>query len=434
MSIYKYIGKLTLAGLSAYLLSTSVIAQRTDNRSPYSRYGYGSQEGGYTSGGRALGGLSAGLRDGLITNPSNPASYTAVDSLTFIFDVGLSAKYAFLEEGGSSDKRLLGNLEYLTMLYPLSNRLAMSAGIMPLSSTGYSFGRSVPIGGDTNTNTFIRSYRGNGTYNDLYVGIGANVFAGLHIGANASYVFGHTAHQRQVAYANTGALNSIHTENLHLRGLKFTLGMQYELKLDTMGTRSIVVGASFSPQYSYMSERTVTQQATSNRGVSEIVKNETSTSGRYTSPDKLSVGLSYRVVGRWMLGVDVRHNQWSRAEFTDLEASFRDQWGASLGGEWTPNYRSRGLWKRSKYRLGLSYGTSYVSVPIGNTGKRGDYQEYGASLGFALPLVDRRSALNFSIDYKYLKPQSAGMVSEHYLGATIGIIFNESWFRKARVN
>ena len=48
-------------------------------------------EGGYTAGSKAMGGLSVGLRDGMITNPSNPASYTAVDSITFILTLGYRA-------------------------------------------------------------------------------------------------------------------------------------------------------------------------------------------------------------------------------------------------------------------------------------------------------------------------------------------------------
>ena len=70
------------------LISGTAEAQNNNNRSPYSRYGYGSMEGGYTAGSKAMGGLSVGLRDGMITNPSNPASYTAVDlplSLTSVY-------------------------------------------------------------------------------------------------------------------------------------------------------------------------------------------------------------------------------------------------------------------------------------------------------------------------------------------------------------
>lgn len=422
-------------GLALGLVGPVAQAQEADNRSPYSRYGYGALENGYTAGNRALGGLSVGLRDGLITNPSNPASYTAVDSMTFIFDLGLSARYAFLKEGSQSDKRLLGNIDYITMLYPLSKRMAMSAGMMPIASTGYSFGSTAAMGGDANTDSFLRSYSGHGSYNQIYVGVAGRAVAGLHLGLNASYLFGHTAHTRRVNYTTVGALNRVNTSNLHLRGFKLDLGAQYVLALDTAAKRTLVFGATYTPGYSYKSELTkISTEIANGSGLATELSREELTDKRYTSPDQFGLGLSYRLQDHFMLGLDARYSRWSAAEFYDLEAKFQDQWKFALGGEWTPDNRARNPWKRAKYRLGLSYANSYLQVPYGASGQLGGYKEYGASLGFAFPLVDRRSALNFSIDYKLLSPQHSGMISEHYIGATIGLIFNESWFRKARVN
>lgn len=425
-----------LLGLSCLLgATTEAVAQGSDNRSPYSRYGYGSMEGGGTAGNRALGGLSIGLRDPLITNPGNPASYTSVDSLTFIFDLGVSARYSFLREGSNSDRRLLGNLDYLSMLFPLGKRMAMSAGIMPLATTGYTFGSKATMGGDDNSDTFVRSYSGHGSYNQLYLGLAGRTFGGLHLGVNAAFIFGHSKHERQVTYTTVGALNRINTSNLHLRGFKLDLGAQYELALDTLSKRSLVFGATYTPGYRYSSElTTASYESVSGSTTLKELSSTVTKDGRYIMPDQFGAGVSYRKAGHYMYGVDVRYSAWDKAEFLNLEAEFRNQWRIALGGEWTPNERARSPWKRAKYRLGLNYGNSYLKVPVATSGRLEGYQEYGASVGLALPLVDRRSALNFSIDYKMLRPEASGMISEHYIGATIGITFNESWFRKARVN
>lgn len=432
--------RLTGVALALGLASLgSAKAQISDNRSPYSRYGYGSLGDGTTAGSRSLGGLSVGLRDGMITNPGNPASYTSVDSLTFIFDLGVSARYAFLKEGANSDKRILGNLEYLTMIYPLGKRMAMSAGILPMHSTGYRFGSNAQIGAEgTASDVFVRSYSGQGSYNQLYLGLAGHTLENLHLGVNASFVFGHTTHQREVLYASTGAFNQVFSSNLHLRGLKLDFGAQYLLHLDSAKQRSLVVGATFSPAYSYKSELTTTQsQYATVNSANTIVDSETltNTNGTYTAPMQLGLGLSLRRADHYMYGVDVRYGAWTKAKFSDLQAEFRDTWRIALGGEWTPNARARNPWKRAKYRAGLWTSNSYLAVPTPDKSQAlATYREYGASLGFALPLVDRRSALNFSIDYKWLRPEHSTMVSEHYIGATIGVIFNESWFRKARVN
>ena len=68
------------------------------------------------------------------------------------------------------------------------------------------------------------------------------------------------------------------------------------------------------------------------------------------------------------------------------------------------------------------------------SGEKSGYNELTASLGIGLPLIDRRSLVNVTVDYKYLLPQASGMLREHSLGLTVGILFNENWFRKARIN
>ena len=71
------------------LMAMVAMAQSSSN-SPYTRYGFGELSDQQFGNGKAMGGISYGLRNGLQINAGNPASYTAVDSLTFIFDAGLS--------------------------------------------------------------------------------------------------------------------------------------------------------------------------------------------------------------------------------------------------------------------------------------------------------------------------------------------------------
>lgn len=426
------IQRLFAIGLTGLMTVLPLVAQHNGDRSPYSRYGYGSMVSQTTTASRAMGGLSYGLRDGMITNPSNPASYTAVDSLTFIWDVAVSARYAYLSESGRGDGRWLGNFEYATMLLPLSRRVGLSAGLTPLSTTGYEFGSTNIMGGDPNTSEYLRTYSGSGGYNRIYLGVGVNPLGNLHLGTNVSYLFGHTAHSSK-SFSTTEALTPVKNERLQLRGLKVDLGAQYVVKLDTTNTRSITLGASVSPSMGFSSEYILTRLNSSPSGTSELVRSDTTRNGSYTLPLTIGLGASYRIANKLMIGADVKYAKWSEARFDNLSARMQDQWQAILGGEYTPNSRGRSPWLRAKYRAGLSFGTSYLNVPNAS-GAFGGYHELGASAGIGLPLVDRRSAINVSIEYRQLAPRLSGMVREQYIGATIGVVFNESWFRKARVN
>ena len=70
-------------------MATIAMAQTSSN-SPYTRYGFGELSDQHFGNSKAMGGIAYGLRNGFQVNAANPASYTAIDSLTFIFDAGLS--------------------------------------------------------------------------------------------------------------------------------------------------------------------------------------------------------------------------------------------------------------------------------------------------------------------------------------------------------
>ena len=425
--------------LSAGLLSASTVgvlsAQSNSERSPYSRFGYGTLGLRQTATTRALGGIGVGLRDGFTVNPANPASYTAVDSLTFIMDLAVSLRGSYLSEGSKRDSRALGNIDYFTILFPVSRHLAISGGITPYSTVGYRFGNTEPLQGDEKQNLYQRAYSGSGSFNDLYLGIGGRI-GHFSLGVNASYLFGYTTQQHQVVYSSgNNAINPIDQSQLHLKGFKFDIGAQYELTLDAQRGRSLVLGATFAPEMKLRSEAVSLQyQYDTKTQRSTLIKADTLTSSaQHLSPMSLSAGLTYRYQDVFTLGADVSYMKWSRAGEAGAGAQFTDRYRIALGGSWIPNYRGRSVFSRSYYRFGVNGSNSYVKVPAPNGGLA-SYNQYGASFGIGMPLIDRRSLVSLTLDYSYLKPRVSGMVSEHAIGFTVGITFNEGWFRKARIN
>ena len=93
-------------------ISLAVSAQSSTN-SPYSQYGYGllsDQTSGFN---RGMNGLALGFREHNQVNYMNPASYSAVDSLTFIFDIGASGQITNFKENGVSKNAKNASLEYI---------------------------------------------------------------------------------------------------------------------------------------------------------------------------------------------------------------------------------------------------------------------------------------------------------------------------------
>ena len=116
------------------LISASQLAVSQNNtNSPYTRFGYGEISDGTATEIRGMGGVSLGNRSQNTINSVNPASYSSVDSLTFMFDLGAGMRYSHFSEKNQSKNTLNANLEYITMRFPLAKWLGFSAGLLPYS-------------------------------------------------------------------------------------------------------------------------------------------------------------------------------------------------------------------------------------------------------------------------------------------------------------
>ena len=80
-------------------MSMTAMAQSGTN-SPYSMYGLGALADQTSGFNRGMNGLGLGFREHNQVNFLNPASYSSIDSLSFIFDAGLSGQITNFQEGG----------------------------------------------------------------------------------------------------------------------------------------------------------------------------------------------------------------------------------------------------------------------------------------------------------------------------------------------
>ena len=114
--------------MSAVIIACgSVFAQGP--MTPYSRYGYGILNDNATSAQRAMGGVGYAMSSGRQINVMNPASYAAMDSLTFLFDMGITGTALWSTEGEESGKDFGGGLDYVTIQFPICKNVGMSAGL-----------------------------------------------------------------------------------------------------------------------------------------------------------------------------------------------------------------------------------------------------------------------------------------------------------------
>ncbi|KGN88881.1 hypothetical protein HQ45_09450 [Porphyromonas crevioricanis] len=416
-----------LAGL---LVCASLSAQSNSSESPYTRFGLGRFDPSGHASNRGMGGLGIGIRDARAVNPMNPASYSAVDSLTFIFDLGASAGFYWAKEGSHSSTRKLGNFEYATMLFPVTKYAGVSLGILPLATAGYQYGSVQPIEGLDKQN-YTRIYQGTGNLNNLYIGAAIEPIEGLSVGANFSYLFGTYNHSRRVSYSVGTALDPTISSRLELDALRGKIGLQYAWQL--ANRRRIVFGATYDTSVKFKSKLFTEQFLISNQQIVEHLHGDTVRgTGLYTAPEMYGLGVSVDFSPRLIAGVDLQYGRWSDASFYKSQCEYQDQWRIAIGGQYIPNAEEIHSTKQLRYRAGLSLGNSYLKLPT-TKGSEG-YHQLGLSAGIAFPLVDRRSFVQMSLEYDRLIPTNKDMISEHSLRLTLGLTFNEGWFRKLKLN
>ena len=430
--------KINKVVIISFLIFTQLSVWGQNNTaSPYTRFGFGEIADRSFGAGRAMGGVGIGLRSPEQINPMNPASYSCMDSLTFIFDFGASLKASSFKDQSNQYNHLSGNLEYVAIQFPITKWLAMSAGLLPYSFVGYKFGEVSTIGDATYQNT----YSGTGGLNDLYGGLSIDIWKKrLAIGANFGFLFGNIEHAQYLMFSSNEDDGSSPYANhrvrqMKVKDMKMDFGLQYTHPLSA--TESLTLGLTYSPN-NRLNVKTYDRIEKLEISNSTVIESSTDTIQglRYDLPNSFGIGLSYMKIDKLLLAADFLYEDWNNASFMGEKGTFQNRTRFAIGAQYEPNARARNYFNRIRYRAGFHYGDSYVRVnQSAENGNKGyGYNEYGASLGLGLPLVDNRSIVNVSFEYVKVKPEQAFMVDEQYFRVTVNYTFNERWFFKFKLD
>lgn len=415
------IKKITAFTALAAIVSLHAIAQSP--MSPYSRYGYGILRDNVTSTQRAMGGVGYAMNSGRQINAMNPASYAACDSLTFLFDMGITYTKLWSQEPSESgtlrESANGGGLDYITLQFPIKRNIGMSIGLVPVSSVGYSFGSKIENGNAARS--------GNGGLNNLYLGIGYSPFKGFSVGANIGYLFGTTTNDTYV-YPNSGQTSLFQTV-VEVRDYSLQFGVQYGLNIGQKNR--LTFGASFTPGKDLIGHAWGLNYDVDSDSKPDTV-GYTSLRNKYSMPSTWGFGVNYTWNNSLMTEFDITYAPWSSAKYNriDVEGSdrqkFNDRIKYAFGVQYIPKPRGRYL-QRINYRAGTFYEKSYINV-LGN-----DVKEYGASIGFGLPTPLSKTVVNLGVEWRRRQASPANLIKEDYFCITLGINFNERWFYQSKI-
>ncbi|MFC2264766.1 MAG: hypothetical protein ACFNM7_06035 [Prevotella conceptionensis] len=418
----------------ASAVSMAAFAQSGTN-SPYSQFGLGvlsEQSSGFN---RGMNGLGLGFHEGNQVNYLNPASYARLDTLTFLFDAGISLHLTNFSEKGVRRNAKNANIEYVVAGFKAARRLGLSFGLIPFSNVGYQYSTSQALTAQPGSTILTNTYTGTGGVRQAYLGIGWEPIKGLALGANMSYMWGDYNRRLINSYSDGSVNNLVHQYTIDIRSYKVDFGAQYTAKVSAKDY--ITLGLTFSPTHKIGGKPQLQEILTNSQ---TNVSDTTSYGGDFdlNLPNFFGVGLMWNHNDKWKVGADYTLQQWSSVKYPSYETNgsvssfalrdniLTDRHKLTLGGDFCPAPFSRNFFNRIHYRAGVSYATPYIKV-YGNDGPT----EMSASIGFGIPIINpynNRSFLNVSA--QWVRSAAKNYITENVFRINVGLTFNELWFKK----
>lgn len=406
--------KIYILLLGVIFISASAIAQNGTS-SPFSRTAYGDLNDNVPNTYRAMGGVGIGMRSNKVICTMQPASYTAGDSLTFMFDLGASVMWSRYQDDAGVKNKANGNLEYIAMQFPLYKRyVGMSVGVLPYSAVGYNItlmdSTSTPYHG-------IKNYWGEGGISEVYGGLSINLFDWVALGANIYYMFGNVANTSSISFTEPGLSSVTMANALKVNSIRFRYGIQI---FHTFEKHSFTIGGIFENKRKLNSEYGEIESTL----LDSVYLSTEDPNFHAELPMQYGGGLSYTYDQRLTIAMDYLKQCFGAVSYmTEGAGVLRDRTKYSFGMEYRHNPYGRKYVERIQWRVGAYMADSYV--------KSISTPDFGVSMGVGFPLRNAGTVFNTTLEYGH-RGELTGM-QENYLRMTLNAAISENWFFKRKL-
>lgn len=444
----------------AIIAASFVLAAHAQNgiNTPYSRYGFGIQSEHAMGFNKGMGGIAQGFRNGREINIANPASYSAADSLTAIFDLGLTLQNSNHKMGNLQQNVRNSSFDYFAFQFRAFKNVGMTLGIMPITNIKYSFSSSAETLAGTENVTSSYKFNGDGGLREVFFGTGWRPFKPISIGFNVRYIWGDYTHNAGMSFSDNTAFNLARTYTGEVNTYSVQGGLQYIQPLSKKD--KIVIGGTYTYGHKLAGEATRTTQ-TLNSSTVEETTSDTITKA-FQLPHCIAAGVAYYHSNTLRIGADFELQKWSSCrfpnqttgiytstiseEYTSTKGQLNDRIKYSAGLDWTPEPGGRRFLKRCTYKVGGYFAQTYAKADPTGTITDKPY-EFGVSAGVTMPIANQHTMwgniaprLNLAIQWThtnvpYLNTTNMqkNTLNENYLRLCIGVTFCERWFYKWKV-
>lgn len=410
--------------LLVIFISDAVYCQ--NNTSPYSIIGIGDIESGSFDRTSGMANTGLALSSNRFIYQANPASYSSLEDHFFHFEISARAKVVtytgHLINSNSNDQSSDFQFKKLSLAIKVKPRWAVSIGLIPYSTSNYSFYTDKGISG---TNFTVSAYEeGSGSTNLAYITNSYKISQNLSIGLQAGYLFGQMEQKETIPSTSVTDSALITTRNIVLTNPVFKLGLQYHKKINAKWVLSAGATGSLRSNLNTSTDITATS------GNSTLVSIASYKSGDFKLPLSYAGGLAATLKDKFTFAADYSFQSWSDLHYSGLGYSLENTHRYSVGFEYSKKLRYKNQVFGEKYFLqsGLFYSDSYLKM----NGKQ--INQFGGTIGAGfIPLrYNGDLAIMGGLEIGKKGTASHGLIRENYSQFTFTITYRNFWLTKIK--
>ena len=422
---YKNI-KYFILGLIITMIGLNVYGQ-SDLSSPYSRFGLGDiNTGSPNTILKGMGGISNAMTGNALANPTNPASYAFIDSLSFIFDAGFYIKTASFSTSHLTENGSNASFDYASVGISAGKRWKMGLGIMPYSTKEYNV-----ITEHDDLGSYNVAFQGEGGLNRAFFANGIKLSDNLSLGLTGSFIFGTLSDNTSVYYPDsTFFLNGKRSISTRVSDFKLDYGLIYKFPISSY---NVTLGLTYSQGSNMSSKRNIfirnmfkCFQEHTESPIDTLLYKENENIN-VTIPQGYGVGITIDKGRGWLVGADFNWTGWEGFTMNGANDSLQNSWNVAVGASYKPEATSISkYYKKITYRAGFHFDQTYYNVYGQSINK------YGLTLGMGLPMPRSLTSLNVALEFGTMGTTKNNLVKENYINLSISMSIYDKWFMKKK--
>lgn len=398
--------------------------------SPYSRFGLGTlaPKSNHTRQ-MGMGGIGNALSTNRFVNTANPASYSSVDSLSFLFGAGISFTGVNYSTALQKESGNYANVSFFSAAFPVTPWLRTGLGLLPYSNIAFNLETT---GTTAQSVRYNRIYEGKGGINKLFFGNAIKLGENASFGFNVNYLFGRNNNLSYLYFPDSVNMATTKVDSrITASAFSFDAGLLYKINFAKETSLQLGLTYGLGQDLPVKREFLVQSQFGGLFGDIEYVIDTI-----YYRPDQRSTlnlphalggGLVLEKKDRWLGGIDFNWQNWENYKSPLYADSLINSWNVAAGFQYLPTHTAiSNYWRKVLYRAGARYNQTYLSIngqPV---------NEFGISFGVSMPLPRTFTTIDLSFEAGRRGTTKSNLVRENFINFRAGISIYERWFIKRK--